>query len=191
MLNTKLLLLTDAPNHAGNTLAIVTQQGFNEVDLVSCDKMIMYALANSKADVILLDLHQPTLEIIKACKTQFDLPIILFSKMSNREFIEHAIDMGVTNFVEGQINSHRLHSILCTSMALFKKQKLLFEQLETVQNKLTDRKYIEKAKMLLMSSQQLSEQEAFQLLRQKAMSKRISIGQMSINLLIDNKLCNH
>lgn len=191
MLNTRLLLLTDAPNHAGDTLAILTQQGFNEVDVISCDKMIMYALANSKTDVILLELHQPTLEIIQACRTQFDLPIILFSKVSNREFIEHAMNMGVTNFVEGHINSHRLQSILCVSMALFKKQTLLLEQLETVQNKLTDRKYIEKAKMLLMSNQQLSEQEAFQLLRQKAMSKRISIGQMSINLLIDNKLCNH
>ena len=48
---------------------------------------------------------------------------------------------------------------------------------------LADRKDIEKAKVLLMQMQTLTEDQAFQLLRKNAMSHRMTIGEMSRRLL--------
>ena len=55
--------------------------------------------------------------------------------------------------------------------------------LEETKCKLADRKDIEKAKVLLMNIHQLSENNAFQLLRKNAMSQRISMGEISRRLL--------
>ena len=69
--------------------------------------------------------------------------------------------------------------------------KKLLKDLTESKNKLSDRKDIEKAKVLLMQLHHLTEDLAFQLLRKNAMSHRITIGEMARRLLDAQQLLHN
>ena len=73
-------------------------------------------------------------------------------------------------------------------MEQFQKHKKLLHYLKETQEKLSDRRDIDKAKVLLIQLHGLSEEEAFALLRKNAMSHRITIGDMARRLLDAQKL---
>ena len=128
-------------------------------------------------------MDHPHRDIIESCVSQFDLPTVLFTKNSNKDTIRSAIDAGVTAYIVDGIDPAKLDSILEISIEQFKKHKKLINDLAETKCKLADRKDIEKAKVLLMQMQTLTEDQAFQLLRKNAMSHRMTMGEMSRRLL--------
>ncbi len=70
----------------------------------------------------------------------------------------------------------------------FRKHKKLLNDLKETQDKLIDRKDIDKAKALLIQLHALTEEQAFALLRKNAMSHRITIGEIARRLLDAQKL---
>jgi response regulator NasT len=115
--------------------------------------------------------------------SQFDLPTVLFTQNSQKEMIKSAIDAGITAYIVDGIDPAKLDSILEISIEQFKKHKKLLADLQETKSKLADRKDVEKAKVLLMQLHQLTEDQAFQLLRKNAMSHRMTMGEMARRLL--------
>ncbi len=73
-------------------------------------------------------------------------------------------------------------------MNSFASIKSCSNDLKETQDKLIDRKDIDKAKALLIQLHALTEEQAFALLRKNAMSHRITIGEMARRLLDAQKL---
>lgn len=67
----------------------------------------------------------------------------------------------------------------------FARKKRLQKELETLQNKLSDRKVIEKAKGIIAKVNNLSEEEAYTLLRKSSMKKRITVKELSNRIITD------
>ena len=186
----KIALIDDNHNRAQFIKESLIQHGFEVVACISIEKLNLYRLVELNADVILLDMDHPQRDIIESCVRQFDLPTVLFTKNSHRDTIKNAIDAGVTAYIVDGIDPSKLNNILEISIEQFKKHKQLLCDLQDTKNKLADRKDIEKAKVLLMKIHQLSENDAFQLLRKNAMSHRMSMGEMSRRLLEAEQLLN-
>ena len=158
----------------------------HDFQVVAClilNDLNMVHVKGIHADVILLNMDHPHRDIIESCVSQFDLPTVLFTKNSNKDTIRSAIDAGVTAYIVDGIDPAKLDSILEISIEQFKKHKKLINDLAETKCKLADRKDIEKAKVLLMQMQTLTEDQAFQLLRKNAMSHRMTMGEMSRRLL--------
>ncbi|NLZ85995.1 MAG: ANTAR domain-containing protein, partial [Gammaproteobacteria bacterium] len=105
-----------------------------------------------------------------------------------KDTIKSAIDAGITAYIVDGIDPSKLESILEISIEQFRKHKKLLNDLKETQDKLIDRKDIDKAKALLIQLHALSEEQAFALLRKNAMSHRITIGEMARRLLDAQKL---
>lgn len=186
----KIALIDDYHDRAQFIKESLIQHGFEVVACISIEKLNLYRLVELNADVILLDMDHPQRDIIESCVSQFDLPTVLFTKNSHKETIKNAIDAGVTAYIVDGIDPSKLNNILEISIEQFKKHKQLLSDLQDTKNKLADRKDIEKAKVLLMKIHQLSENDAFQLLRKNAMSHRMPMGEMSRRLLEAEQLLN-
>lgn len=134
-------------------------------------------------DVVLLNFENPHHKMINYCAEMFDLPLVLFSSRVSQATIQFALNNGITNVIEGNINPKTLNSIIEVSVAHFKQHKALVDALNSATGKLADRKDIEKAKQMLINTHQLSEDQAFQRLRKNAMSHRMTMGEMARKLL--------
>jgi len=141
-----------------------------------------------QADVILLNMDHPHRDIIESCVSQYELPTVLFTQNSNKDTIKSAIDAGVTAYIVDGIDPSKLESIMEISIEQFRKHKKLLDDLKETQDKLADRRDIDKAKSLLIQLHSMSEEQAFALLRKNAMSHRITLGEMARRLLDAQKL---
>jgi response regulator NasT len=179
----KIALIDDDQDRANYIKDSLLQHDFDVVACLTIDHLNMFKLEHLQADVILLDMDHPHRDIIESCVSQFDLPTVLFTQNSQKEMIKSAIDAGITAYIVDGIDPAKLDSILEISIEQFKKHKKLLTDLQETKSKLADRKDVEKAKVLLMQLHQLTEDQAFQLLRKNAMSHRITMGEMARRLL--------
>jgi len=125
---------------------------------------------------------------LKALNQQSALPIIIFTRDSHEGTIELAIKADVCALIVGDFEHKRLASIINVAMARFKHQQLLKTALEEACAKLEDRKLIDRAKAILIKTQNFSEDEAYHTLRKLAMDRNISLGEMAKNVLAMSEL---
>lgn len=187
----KIALIDDDLDRAEYIKKSLIEHDFEVVACLIIDHLNIFHLQQLNADVILLDMDHPHRDIIENCVSQFDLPTVLFTKNSHKDTIKNAIQAGVTAYIVDGIDPTKLESILEISIEQFKIHKKLLKDLTESKNKLSDRKDVEKAKVLLMQLHHLTEDLAFQLLRKNAMSHRITIGEMARRLLDAQQLLHN
>mgnify|MGYP002714643793 FL=1 len=184
----KIALIDDNAERAEFIQDSLTAHDFIVVACLIVHDLSMAHVKNLQADVILLNMDHPHRDIIESCVSQYELPTVLFTQNSNKDTIRNAIDAGVTAYIVDGIDPTKLENILEISIEQFQKHKKLLHDLKETQEKLSDRRDIDKAKVLLIQLHGLSEEEAFALLRKNAMSHRITIGDMARRLLDAQKL---
>lgn len=134
-------------------------------------------------DLVIMDISMPLLDGLKASKKILDekytKSIILLTAYSDKENIEKAKKYGVSGYLVKPIMEKSLTPMVEVAIANGTKTREYEISLEKLTKKLSDRKLIEKAKGIIMVEQNLSEEEAYQLLRELSMNKRCPISEIA------------
>ena len=85
--------------------------------------------------------------------------------------IEKAVEAGVSAYVVDGLKKERVKPILDMAISRFNAFSRLTQELEQARSELEDRKIIEQAKGILMRTRNLSEADAYALLRSTAMNQ--------------------
>ena len=184
----RIALIDDDLERAQFIHASLLQHDFHVTACLIVTDLDMVDVKSLNTDVILLNMDHPQRDIIESCVSQYELPTVLFTKNAQKETIKNAIDAGVTAYIVDGIDPSKLNNILDISIAQFRKHKQLLHDLKETQDKLADRKDIDRAKALLIKIHDLSEEQAFALLRKSSMSHRTTMGDMARRLLDAQKL---
>jgi response regulator NasT len=73
--------------------------------------------------------------------------------------------------------------VLNVALARFRQEQKLLAELEETRHKLAERKVIDRAKGVLMTSQRLTEEQAYQKLRSMAMNKNMKLSDIAQRIL--------
>ena len=125
-------------------------------------------------DVIVIDLENPkrdTLEHFFSLSRAIQRPIAMFVDRSDGAMIEKAVEAGVSAYVVDGLKKERVKPILDMAISRFNAFARLTRELEQARSELEDRKLIEQAKGILMRTRNLSEADAYALLRSTAMNQ--------------------
>jgi response regulator NasT len=76
-----------------------------------------------------------------------------------------------------------LQPVIDAAVARFEEFKYLRTALKEANEKLSDRKVVERAKGLIMKQRSISEDDAYNMLRSMAMQKNIRIGQLAKQII--------
>ena len=132
------------------------------------------ALAASAApDVAVLDVKMPRLDGVEAARRILDerpIPIVIVSAFTEESLVTRAAEAGVYGYLAKPFREEDLLPAIATARARFEQLAAVREQVDTLAEALAARKAIERAKGLLMESQNLTEQEAFVRLRRASQS---------------------
>jgi len=140
----------------------------------------------SRPDVVIFNLETPSEKLISDLHTlnlKLPLPVIMFASDCSSETINKVIKAEVSAFIVDELPCQRLNSIIQVAMARFKQSQALKEALEEARTQLEDRKQIDRAKAILIKTQNFSEDEAYHTLRKLAMDRNITLGEMSRNVI--------
>jgi len=141
--------------------------------------------------IIIINLDTPSKKLLADLQTlsqQFPLPVIMFAGDGNADTINQVIKAEVSAYIVDGLVHNRINSIITVAIARFKHQQSLNNALEEARAKLEDRKQIDRAKAVLIKTQNFSEDEAYHTLRKLAMDRNISLGEMAKNVIAMSEL---
>jgi len=142
-------------------------------------------------DIIIFNLDTPSKKLLTDLQTlnqQSPIPVIMFAGDSNIDTINQAIKAEVSAFIVDSVEHNRINSIINVAIARFKHQQSLNNALEEARSKLEDRKQIDRAKAILIKTQNFTEDDAYHTLRKLAMDRNITLGEMAKNVIAMSEL---
>lgn len=121
-----------------------------------------------KPDLVIMDINMPNLDGIEAIKKINEtlyIPSIIVSGYSDEKLIQRATEEGVLYYLLKPIDIKELKIAINISMAKFEELQKLQDELNDTKMALEARKFIEKAKGILMKRMNLQEPEAMKRLQ--------------------------
>lgn len=139
-----------------------------------------------KPDIVIFNLDTPSEKILADLHDlnhQCALPVIMFAQDDNIDTINQAIKAEVSAFIVEGGENHRINSIINVAIARFRHQQLLKNELEETRSKLEDRKQVDRAKAILIKTQNFTEDQAYHKLRKLAMDRNVTLSEMAKNVI--------
>ena len=162
--------------------------GYDVVEVSMSASALLDRVATLQPDVIIIDSDSPTrdtLEQLSFVNARQPRPIVLFTEDRDNVTIQAALKAGVSAYIVAGMQPDRLQPILDVAVARFEQDRALRAELRDTQDKLAERKLIERAKGLVMKQKNVDEDEAYRVMRKLAMDrnrKLLEIAQQIIDV---------
>jgi response regulator NasT len=137
-------------------------------------------------DVILIDLEDPSRDVLEQMfqvSRAVKRPIAMFVDQSDTASIQASVDAGVSAYIVGNLQKERIKTIMDLCISRFNAFARLQDELERAKSALEDRKVIDRAKGILMKAKNLTEEEAYALLRKTAMNENKKIADVAQSVI--------
>jgi response regulator NasT len=171
----------------GNALRIgLLESGYDIVASLPADMYLPERISQLQPDMIIVDAQsdaRDVLEHIVIASRDERRPIVLFTDDDTTRSMDAAMAAGVSAYVVAGLQSERITPVLNVAMARFRQEQKLLAELEETRHKLAERKVIDRAKGVLMTSQRLTEEQAYQKLRSMAMNKNMKLAEIAQRIL--------
>ena len=110
-------------------------------------------------------------------------PVLLFTTDGNADHIARAMQAGVHAYVVNGYDAGRLRSLIHLAQARFARDQAMIADVRDAAGRLEERKVVERAKGILMRARQVSDDDAFQMLRTASMHTNQRMGQVSRHII--------
>jgi response regulator NasT len=152
--------------------------GYSEVERIGEMHNLLRRIYEIDPEVILIDLQNPsrdTLEQMFQMSRAVRRPIAMFVDQSDAASIQASVEAGVSAYIVDGLKKERIKSILDLCISRFNAFSKLQDDLARAKSDLGARKEIDRAKGLLMQAKNISEDEAYKMMRAAAMRENKKI----------------
>lgn len=182
----KVMIVDEAIERAEVLQQALTRAGHEVVAYVPSTFDLHRQVSALKPDIVIIDTDSPdrdTLENICVVSRDEPRPVVMFTHDGDSEKIRAATQAGVSAYVVDGMSGDRIGPIIDAAVARFEQFQSLKRELGDIEEKLADRKVIERAKGILMKSRNLSEEDAYRALRKQAMQSNMRLSQVARQLI--------
>jgi response regulator NasT len=151
------------------------------------------ALAQAeRPDLYLFDIEMPNVDGLQAAGQLADAglrrPVVVITGIDDPNLIERSIASGVSAYLTKPIDTRELQAALELAAARHAEFEALEAEVERAHQALEDRKLVERAKGLLMSALDLSEQDAFRRLQRTARERNLRLADVAARIVEQQSL---
>jgi len=182
----KILLIDSDPNRASSLEENLSAAGFAEIFRLASGTDLAEAVKRLSPDLLIIDMALPdrdALEDIRVLSANTPRPIVMFGADEDSAFVEEAIAAGVCSYNLSGVSPRDIRPIVMSAIALFNRYKRVEAELEATKALLDERRFIERAKAILMRNRKMTEPEAYAWLRRKAMNENRKIALVAADLV--------
>lgn len=145
-------------------------------------RTLVRVIPEMEPDGVLLRAATPSAELFETLAEwapRAPCPVIVFVDRCGAAQTRRAIELGVHAWVVGDYAPARLPAVAQLAQARWRRDTTVHQQLDEARRQLDERKWVERAKGVLMASRELDEDEAYRLLRGAAMQRQARMGDVS------------
>ncbi len=183
---TSVLVFHHGPRATLPLVADLEAAGFQVLGHVDdCSKLVQGVVRHAP-DLLMGEANLPGDALFSATRAVADTaprPVIVFTTDSDAGRIAQATASGIQAYVVHGYGAQRLRPLVHLATARFEQESALRAQLNDVTQRLEERKMVERAKGILMSARQVSDDEAFQILRTASMHTNQRLSQVSQHII--------
>lgn len=191
MVKKTIVIADDEPITRLDLLEQLSEYGYTVIGQASDGIDAVELCRKYKPDLALMDVKMPLLDGIKASKIivneELAKSVVLLSAYSSNEFVDRAKEAGVIGYLIKPIDEKTLISTI--EVAIHKGNEIykMKNEIKKVKESIEDRKIIEKAKGILMKRENLTEENAYNLIRKMSMNKRCSMKQIAEFIILNER----
>jgi AmiR/NasT family two-component response regulator len=111
-------------------------------------------------------------------------PVVVFTSDPDADKMARALEAGIHAYEVNGCGVSRLRAVLQLAQLRFARELRLRDALSDVSHRFEERKLVDRAKGILMRARQVSEDEAFRILRTASMHGNLRVGQVSQQLIV-------
>jgi AmiR/NasT family two-component response regulator len=144
-----------------------------------------------KPDLVIMDIKMPDLDGIAAAKILTEeriAPVLLLTAFSQTELVEGAKEAGVVGYIVKPFRESDLVPSIEIALSRFKEFRILEKEAQSLRDTLETRKLVERAKGVLMDTQNLKEAEAFRKIQKLSMNTRKSMREVAEAILLAHEV---
>ena len=183
-----IVIVDDEPITRMDTREILEANGYDVVGEASDGFEAIEVCKKYNPSLVLMDIDMPLLDGIKASKvlTKEKLVggVILLTAFEDKKYIEMAKEVGAFGYMIEPVNEKVF--IPTVEMCLSKAEEFdeLKKDYDKINNKLNDRKLIEKAKGILVKQLNSNENDAYNRIRKLSMDRRTTMAEIAKIIIV-------
>jgi len=182
----KVLLFDDGSATTGALREAVCEAGCRIVGEISSPWALAESVQKLQPDAVLMDVDSPSRDVLEQiCVSSRDepRPIVMFTSDGSDTAIEAALSSGVSAYIVDGIAAERINAILQVAITRFRVDRRLREKLDDTEQRLAERKLVDRAKALVMQHEKLDESAAYHAMRKAAMSRGIKLADIAREII--------
>ena len=186
------LIAEDDPVVALGLTERLRSLGHNPIGPVSNGEQAVAEAKASLPDLYLFDIEMPNLDglaaAVQLAGEGYRRPVVIVTGVDDPSLVERSITSGVSAYLTKPIDTRELDAALKLAAARHAEFEALEAEVGKAQQALEDRKVVERAKGLLMSALQLSEQDAFRRLQITARERNLRLAEVARRIVEQQSL---
>jgi response regulator NasT len=183
---TRILIAEDEAIIRLDLKEMLEEEGYEVVAEVGDGGAAIARAEELEPDLVILDIFMPGLDGLAAAKkiVESELSaVLILTAFSQRDLVDRAARSGAMAYLVKPFNKSDLLPAIEVAMARWDEAKALAAESKDLNERLENRKLIERAKGVLMDRDGLGEAEAFRRIQKSAMSDRISMREVAEGIL--------
>ena len=157
---------------------ILEKNGYEVCGEAEDGKTALDKILELRPGLILTDLNMPEmngLAMLKRVNAEYSVPSIIITGYFKKDLVEKAGKLGVSAYLMKPIDENQIMAAVEIAVKKYEEYEALKTEAESSKKALEDRKYIERAKGILMRQRDISEEEAMKFLQKKSRDKNMKL----------------
>lgn len=187
----QIVIVDDSPIRVAILEEGLREAGYTNVVRIEGTANLLARVSALDPDVILIDLENPSRDVLEQMfqvSRVVKRPVAMFVDQSDSASIQASVDAGVSAYIVDGLKKERIKSILDLCISRFNAFSRLQTELEQTKTALEDRKIIDRAKGILMNRKNMSEANAYDLLRRTAMNENKKIAEIAQSVITASEM---
>jgi two-component system, response regulator PdtaR len=175
----KIMLVDDESVVRIDMREMLLLEGYDVVAEASNGETAIEQALLHRPDLIIMDVKMPKMDGLTASRIIYQkthIPILVLTAYNQSQLIDDAKAAGIIGYLVKPVTESDLVPAIEMALAQAERLKRLGDEKDKLESQLKERKFVERAKGLLMSREGLSESQAYQRIRRQAMNQQTTVA---------------
>lgn len=167
---------------------ILQEEGYEVVGETGRGDEAIELVRTHQPDLVILDIKMPGTDGLSAAReitSERLAAVVILTAFSQRDLVDQARDAGVLAYVVKPFQKSDLLPQIEIALGRFREIQNLAHDVKSLEDQLETRRFVERAKGMLMDEQRLKEAEAFSWIQKTAMRERLPMKEIARRVVED------
>ena len=187
----RVFIVEDDPIILSGYMVMLKKSGHEIVGHAKDGETAVKKVLETSPDIVIMDINLPVMDgltAIELINKEKNIPCIVITGYNNEQLLDRASQIGVYGYLQKPIDENNIKSAINIALNRFSEFQTIRNEMLKAKDALEARKYIERAKGILMDKFGLKEEAAMKHIQNKSRNKNKKLVEIALEIIKADKL---